>query len=100
MGMLGGSGSIHAAMAFSSCEIVCLLLDYGADPKDVDAIGNDALSFACFTGMADNIELWCKRFTEWDLDFKNNKVGGYALGSALYVEMMERSFIGSQLTQL
>ena len=84
-GILGDSCAIHAAMAYASSEIVSLLLEYGADPMAVDQVGNCALSFACFTGRADNVELWCARFPDWNLEKKNRIVRGYALGSALYI---------------
>jgi len=39
----GDTSILCAAAAFASEKMVCLILERGADPHDVDSLGNDAL---------------------------------------------------------
>ena len=84
-GFTGCTTALHIAMAGTSFEIVCLLLQYGADPFETDVAGNDPLMFASIFGRTDNVKFWLDRFPDWDLERKNKVVGGVALGSAVYM---------------
>lgn len=46
----GGASIVCAAAAFASEKTVCLILERGADPYEVDSLGNDALIFASMMG--------------------------------------------------
>jgi hypothetical protein len=84
-GFTGCTTALHIAMAGTSFEIVCLLLQYGADPFETDVAGNDPLMFASIFGHTDNVKFWLNRFPDWDLERKNKVVGGVALGQAVYM---------------
>jgi len=84
-GFQGLVTSLIIAMAGASCEIVRLLLENGADPYAVEITGSDALMMACALNRVQNVKFWLKRFPGWNLEAKNTALGGFALGTSVYV---------------
>eukprot|EP00940_MAST-03C_sp_MAST-3C-sp2_P003283 g3283.t1 len=82
-GWPGSTTALHAAMFYSSPEIVRLLLERGADPLIGDVMGSDPLMMASVSGRVDNIDTWFKMLPGWDVEHKNTVIGSMALGCAV-----------------
>lgn len=57
----GSASIVCAAAAFASLKVLRLLLERGADPYDVDSLGNDALMFASMMGRDEIATFWLQR---------------------------------------
>lgn len=77
--LTGQMNSLMVAMAFSSLEIVSLLLETGVQVHKTDINGLDPLMFASITGNLQNVDMWLNCFRKWDLSRRDKVVGGTVL---------------------
>ena len=77
--LTGNMNSLCIAMAFSSAEIVSLLLQEGAEVSRTDVNGLDPLMFASMTGNLECVNLWLNCFRKWDLRRRERRIGANVL---------------------
>ncbi len=85
LGIPGSCSALIIAMTVSSPDIIQLLLENGANASATDITGNNPLMVACTYNNVNNVKFWLKEFPDWDLEARNNVVGGIALGCAVYM---------------
>jgi len=71
-------------MAFSTPEILTMLLAAGADPFANDIIGMDGLMYAGLFNRRDNAAVWLNLFPRWDFGRRGSVVGGLLLGATSF----------------
>jgi ankyrin repeat protein len=71
---------LSTAMAFSSCKVIELLLDFRANPHHE----NNLLFRAAQFDRNDAVEIWLQRFSDLDLEIRNPKYGTTPLLQFLY----------------
>lgn len=63
------------AVFMSSPEIICALLDAGADPH-LRYGAFSPLHIACVSGVVENINAWFRHLPQWDVNERDGKLGG------------------------
>jgi len=87
LGIPGRMTALLAAMVFASAQIICLLLEYDADLKSVDVMGNNALLLASAMGRTNNVKCWLEKMERCDLETRNALMtaGLTSLHASVYV---------------
>ena len=78
-GLVSRVNVLHFAMGFASIEIVKMLLDSGANPNAMAALGLDALMIASITGRVQNIKCWLDFLPDWDVNRRAKLYGSTVL---------------------
>ena len=81
----GSCTALICAMTVSSPGMIQLLLENGANVNATDINGNNPLVCACVYNNVNTVKFWLKEFPDWDLEARNNVVGGMALGCAVFM---------------
>mgnify|MGYP004004615111 FL=1 len=74
----GNASCLYAAMCFAQPDIVTALLKAGADPTQLDVMGNDALIAGSGFGRAENIDAWFEKLPNWNVNRSNIMFGATA----------------------
>ena len=78
IGAPGNASCLYAAMCFAQPDIVTALLKAGADPTQLDVMGNDALIAGSGFGRAENIDVWFEKLPNWNVNRSNIMFGATA----------------------
>ena len=103
VGVPGHASSLCAAMCFASPALVTELLKSGADPKQVDVMGNDALILGSGFGRAENVDVWFESVPNWNVNRCNSLFGATAahvccnMGSKMLKTLKRLVFHGANI---
>ena len=83
LGIPGRSTALTVSMMLASPKIVELLIEHGANADSVDVMGNDAFMLGSVFGREVNLQLWLKRFKNYDLEQRKAMLGATPLIAAV-----------------
>ena len=79
LSMAGGGTPLIVAMAFAGPEVVCSLLEAGADPQTCDANGMGPVMVASACGRTELVSLWLEHHPKWDLERRGKLFGKFVM---------------------
>jgi ankyrin repeat protein len=84
IGIPGKATVLGIAMFLSSSKIVTMLLEAGADPHRLDAIGTTPIFYACASGQIENVKTFLKYIPDCDLNQRDHVFGTVCLNTAAH----------------